>query len=117
MEAKRQTTELAPVRVAVIGAGPVGLEAALALSSGSPLIRVTVIESGEVAGAAIRARWGHVPLFSPWKLNQSAAARKVVPGEPPLPHLPHSFSSPIIPLIRYCCAFFLGGFFGVGFRP
>lgn len=54
-------------RVAIIGAGPVGLEAALALSADGYDVRV--YEQGQV-GDHIR-RWGHVTLFSPWKLNVS----------------------------------------------
>ena len=96
-----KTAPAPPVRVCVIGCGPVGLEAALALSSLSgPTgrgVAVTIIESGAMAGAAIRGRWGHVPLFSPWKLNQSAAARKVVPGEPPpaIQPMPNSARPPL----------------------
>lgn len=51
--------------VAVIGAGPVGLAAAAHLvRRGQPAV---VLEAGDAAGASVRA-WGHVRLFSPWKL-------------------------------------------------
>jgi len=51
----------------VIGAGPVGLEAAtLALAKGWD---VRVYESGE-PGQGV-ADWGHVRFFSPWSLNRS----------------------------------------------
>lgn len=54
--------------IAVIGAGPVGLEAALyARTLG---YEVTVFERGE-AGASVRA-WGFITLFSPWSLNCSS---------------------------------------------
>ncbi len=54
--------------IAILGAGPVGLEAALAaVDSGRSF---TVYEaSSEVAGN-VRA-WGHVRLFTPWSMNVS----------------------------------------------
>ena len=55
-------------RIAIIGAGPIGLEAALyATQLGYD---VTVFEKDEV-GANI-LEWGHVTLFSPWSMNYSA---------------------------------------------
>jgi thioredoxin reductase len=54
-------------RVVVLGAGPIGVEAALlAAKRGDD---VQVFERDEV-GAHV-ARWGHVTLFSPWSLNRS----------------------------------------------
>ncbi len=55
--------------IAILGAGPTGLEAALAaVDRGRPF---TVYEAaGEVAGN-VRA-WGHVRLFTPWDMNVSA---------------------------------------------
>lgn len=54
-------------RLAVLGAGPVGLEAALyALRLG---YEVTVYEADRVGGNVLA--WGHVGMFSPWKLNVS----------------------------------------------
>src|SRR5688500_3860282 len=52
--------------VVVIGAGPIGLAAAVHLQDRgeTPL----VLEAGVAAGAAIR-QWGHVRLFSPWEFN------------------------------------------------
>jgi hypothetical protein len=59
----------APAQVAILGAGPVGLEAALAASdAGWPF---TVYESAGRVGGNLR-RWGHVRLFSPWSMNVSA---------------------------------------------
>jgi len=50
--------------VAVIGAGPIGLAAAVhLLTKGETPI---VFEAGDSVGANIR-RWGHVRLFSPWR--------------------------------------------------
>ncbi len=56
--------------LAIIGAGPTGLEAAAAaLDSG---FDVHVFERGEV-GAHPMA-WGHVRMFTPWRMNLGAAA-------------------------------------------
>src|SRR5438132_6764847 len=61
MEAKQKK------RIAIIGAGPIGIEAAVAaLDRG---YAVTVFERGEV-GEAVR-RWGHVRMFSPFGMNVS----------------------------------------------
>lgn len=55
-------------RIAIIGAGPIGLEAALhAAERGDEF---TIYERGEVA-AAMR-QWGHVRMFSPFAMNSSA---------------------------------------------
>ena len=59
--------------LAVIGAGPVGLEAAsVALDRG---FDVHVFERGEVGSSLLG--WGHVSLFTPWRMNlgPSSAAR------------------------------------------
>jgi cation diffusion facilitator CzcD-associated flavoprotein CzcO len=56
-----------PARIAVLGAGPVGLEAALyARYLGYD---VDIYERGEVADNVLR--WGHVRLFTPWRDNVS----------------------------------------------
>ncbi|MFC4147879.1 FAD-dependent oxidoreductase [Micromonospora mangrovi] len=61
--------------VVVIGAGPVGLAAAAHLHErGLPF---TVLEAGDTAGAAVR-QWGHVRLFSPWRYDVDAAARRLL---------------------------------------
>jgi len=55
-------------RIAILGAGPVGLDAALAaLERGYPF---TVYEAGSEPAANVRS-WGHVRLFSPWSMNVS----------------------------------------------
>ncbi len=57
----------APARntLAIVGAGPIGLEAASAgLDAG---FDVHVFERGE-AGAHVHA-WGHVRMFTPWRMN------------------------------------------------
>lgn len=62
-----------PERIAIIGAGPVGLEAALvAAEAGLPF---TVYESAEGVGGSIE-EWGHVRLFTPWSMNLSERARR-----------------------------------------
>ena len=64
-------------KVAIIGAGPVGLAAAAhVLERGMTPI---VLEAGPEAGHTVR-QWQHVQLFSPWEYNvDKAAARLLVP--------------------------------------
>ncbi|MEW2359893.1 FAD-dependent oxidoreductase, partial [Spirillospora sp. NPDC029432] len=61
--------------VVVIGAGPIGLAAAAHLAERR--LPFLVLEAGERAGAAV-AEWGHVRLFSPWRYNIDAAARRLL---------------------------------------
>ncbi|WP_214317540.1 FAD-dependent oxidoreductase [Nonomuraea sediminis] len=61
--------------VVVIGAGPVGLAAAAHLAERG--IDFLVLEAGTRVAAAV-AQWGHVRVFSPWKYNIDAAARRVL---------------------------------------
>ena len=69
------TTRLDELPVVVIGAGPVGLAAAAHLAErGLPF---TVLEAGDGPAAAVR-QWGHVRLFSPWRFNIDAAARRLL---------------------------------------
>jgi hypothetical protein len=57
--------------LAVIGAGPIGLEAAFAaLDAG---FDVHVFERGEVAAHPIA--WGHVRMFTPWRMNVGPVSR------------------------------------------
>lgn len=60
-----------PHRVAVIGAGPVGLAAAAHLVERG--LEPIVLEAGEHVGASILA-WGHVRVFSPWEYNVDPVA-------------------------------------------
>lgn len=55
--------------IAIIGAGPIGLEAALAARQAG--FSATVYEAGEVADSV--RRWGHIRMFSPFHMNASAA--------------------------------------------
>ncbi|MFF4989709.1 FAD-dependent oxidoreductase [Streptosporangium saharense] len=70
--APRQTDALA---VVVIGAGPVGLAAASHLAERG--IDFLILEAGERVAASV-AQWGHVRVFSPWKYNIDAAARRLL---------------------------------------
>ena len=57
--------------LAVIGAGPIGLETALAaLDRG---FDVHVFERGEVGAHPLG--WGHVRMFTPWGMNVGPASR------------------------------------------
>lgn len=64
--------------VAILGAGPVGLEAALAAADAG--LAFTVYEAAPRPGRHVR-RWGHVRLFSPWRLNVSPRARARLEAE------------------------------------
>ncbi len=60
--------------LAIIGAGPVGLEAAAhALELG---FDVHVFERGEVAAHVIA--WGHVDMFTPWRMNVGPASQRLL---------------------------------------
>ncbi|MFY9820371.1 MAG: FAD-dependent oxidoreductase [Thermoanaerobaculia bacterium] len=60
-------------RIAILGAGPTGLEAALtAADEGFPF---TVYEAAPRVAGNVRA-WGHVRLFTPWEMNVSARMRR-----------------------------------------
>lgn len=60
--------------VAVLGAGPVGLAAAVHLLDRG--LEPIVLEAGRV-GESVRA-WGHVRLFSPWGLNIDPRAKELL---------------------------------------
>lgn len=65
--------------LAVVGAGPVGIDAAIAGVEGG--YAVTVYEQGPAVAANVR-EWGHVQLFTPWDMSLSSRARRRVPGLP-----------------------------------
>lgn len=56
------------VRIAILGAGPIGLDAALAAADAG--LAFTIIESAPQEAGYVR-RWGHVRLFTPWTMNVS----------------------------------------------
>lgn len=62
-------------RIAIIGAGPVGLAAAA--HSYERGMQPIVLEQGPSVGHAVR-QWGHVPMFSPWAYNVDAAAERLL---------------------------------------
>ena len=60
--------------LAVIGAGPIGLETARrAISDG---YRVVLIEKGQVADSV--RQWAHVRMFTPFEMNSSTAGRAML---------------------------------------
>ncbi|MDX1630801.1 MAG: flavoprotein [Thermoanaerobaculia bacterium] len=60
-------------RVAILGGGPIGLEAALAATEvGLPF---RLYEAGPTVGTNIR-EWGHVRLFTPWAQSVSPRMRR-----------------------------------------
>lgn len=61
--------------VAILGAGPIGLEAGLAAAEAG-LVFTIYEASGSVAGN-VRS-WGHVQLFTPWSMSVSARARRAL---------------------------------------
>jgi len=63
--------------IAVIGSGPVGLAAAAHLLERG--LTPVIFEAGDAPAAAVEA-WGHVRLFSPWRYNIDAAARRLLAG-------------------------------------
>jgi thioredoxin reductase len=71
-------------RIAVLGAGPIGLEAALYARRLN--LPVTVYERGH-AGEHVR-RWGHVRLFSPFGMNSTPLGREAVRAESPRHEFP-----------------------------
>lgn len=69
-----------PKRIAIIGAGPIGLEAALAARRRG--YEVLVLEAGQIADSV--RRWGHARMFSPFSMNASEAGIALL-GELGLP--------------------------------
>ncbi|MFI7702459.1 FAD-dependent oxidoreductase [Nonomuraea sp. NPDC049480] len=64
--------------VVVIGAGPIGLAAAAHLAERG--LEFLVLEAGEQMAASV-AQWGHVRVFSPWKFNIDAAAKRLLEAD------------------------------------
>src|SRR4051794_4017323 len=66
-------------RVAVLGAGPIGLEAAA--QARALQLPVTVFERGRVA--EYWHRWGHVRLFSPFGMNTTPVGKAAIKSHKP----------------------------------
>ena len=62
-------------RIAILGAGPTGLEAALAAAERG--LDYTLYEAAPSVAGYVRA-WGHVQVFTPWDMNVSERARAVL---------------------------------------
>ncbi|MCS7166133.1 MAG: NAD(P)-binding domain-containing protein [Gemmatales bacterium] len=75
-----------PIRVAIIGAGPIGLEAALRLRQWGAQVRV--FEKGRIAEHV--RQWGHVTMFSPFGMNSTSAGILAIREE----NCHHSFPEP-----------------------
>jgi len=67
---RRALGAVSELPVAIIGAGPVGLAAAVHLLGHG--IEPVILEAGMQVGAAVRD-WGHVPMFSPWGYSTDKA--------------------------------------------
>lgn len=70
-------------RIAILGAGPIGLEAALAAAEAG--FAFTVYEASPAVAGNVRS-WGHVRLFTPWSMNVSSRMRDALADagrEPP----------------------------------
>src|SRR2546425_3238791 len=71
-------------RIAILGAGPIGLEAGLyARTLGVPF---TIYERGRVG--EYWHRWGHLRLFSPFSMNSTALGRSAIQGIKPNHEVP-----------------------------
>lgn len=69
--------------IAILGAGPIGLEAAAGAAEAG--VDFTVYEVAEGVADNVRT-WGHVQLFTPWSMNVSGRVRRLLAGagsEPP----------------------------------
>lgn len=76
--------------LAIIGAGPIGLEAAgRAVLAG---LNVVVFEKGQVGHHL--SQWGHVRLFSPFRMNHSDWGLELIKAAFPKLPLPHPDSYP-----------------------
>jgi thioredoxin reductase len=71
-------------RIAVLGAGPIGLEAALYARKLD--LGVTVYERGRI-GENLQ-RWGHVRLFSPFGMNSTPLGRAAIRSDRPRHEFP-----------------------------
>src|ERR1051325_113602 len=61
-------------RIAILGAGPIGLEAGL--YARQLKLPFTIYEQGRIGEHM--GRWGHVKLFSPFSMNATPLGRKAI---------------------------------------
>ncbi len=61
--------------VAILGAGPIGLEAAAAAVEAG--FETTIYEMSDDVAGNVRS-WGHVQLFTPWSMNVSPRVRRLL---------------------------------------
>lgn len=66
-------------RIAILGAGPIGLEAALAAAARGDDFEV--FEAAPTVAGHVR-RWSHVRTFTPWSMNVSPRMRAALPSAP-----------------------------------
>jgi hypothetical protein len=66
-------------RIAILGAGPIGLDAALAAAARGDDFEV--FEAAPAVAGHLR-RWGHVRMFTPWAMNVSPRMRAALPSAP-----------------------------------
>jgi len=66
-------------RIAIVGGGPIGLEAALHARSGGH--DVVLYERGDLAANV--GAWGFLQMFTPWRMNTTALGRRTA-GDRPL---------------------------------
>jgi len=78
----RRTPAPGTRRMIVLGAGPVGVEAALHAALRGWDVRV--LEAGRPAEHLLA--WGHIRMFSPWAMNCSAAGLEVLEAEGERPY-------------------------------
>ncbi|MCG8605123.1 NAD(P)-binding domain-containing protein [bacterium] len=71
-------------RIAIVGAGPIGLEAALYAAQLG--YQVDVFEKGQVGSHLIE--WGHVTLFSSWEMNHTSLGLALLKNHCPTFHEP-----------------------------
>jgi thioredoxin reductase len=71
-------------RIAILGAGPIGLE--VALQAATLKLPFTIYERGRV-GEHLH-RWGHVRLFSPFGMNSTPLGRARIRAEQPQHEMP-----------------------------
>jgi len=70
-------TGVSPGHVAILGAGPIGLDAALACADAG--WSYSIYEAGDRPGAHVRT-WQHASMFTPWRLSVSPRMRRHLEG-------------------------------------